>query len=199
MTEPITVIIPAYGPGPHLEEVVASLDQQLDGECRIVIAHSGAVDPTARFASNARVTVLHSSDRLFAGAAGIRGMAIADTEWLAFVDEDVVPAEDWYASIRRSLEKETTDCIVGSIGYQTKGGYWDVALVPRVRALPSLPRAASGQRRWIVQYDYSAAVVYPYGWISRRVALCPGHGRTRQNGRDWPFHRIRSIYRCAAS
>jgi GT2 family glycosyltransferase len=128
MTGPITVIIPAYGPGPHLEEVVDSLDGQLDDDSRIIISHSGGGDPTKRFASNSRVTVLHSRDRLFAGAARNKGLIIADTEWVAFVDEDVVPAPDWYAAVSRSIEAQSADCIVGSIGYKTSGGYWGISL-----------------------------------------------------------------------
>jgi GT2 family glycosyltransferase len=128
MTVPITVIIPAYGRGLHLEEVVTSLELQLDAESRIIISHSGDDDPTDRFSGDPRVRVLHSDERLFAGAARNRGTALADSDWLAFVDEDVVPAEDWYASLLRAIERGDSDCIVGSIGYQTSGGYWGISL-----------------------------------------------------------------------
>jgi GT2 family glycosyltransferase len=128
MSEAITVIIPAYGPGPHLEEVVASLKRELPASGRIIVSHSGSGDPTPRFADDPSVRVLHSDQRLFAGAARNRGMAAADTEWVAFVDEDVVVGEGWYAAVRRAIEAGDADCILGAIGFETSGGYWGTAL-----------------------------------------------------------------------
>jgi GT2 family glycosyltransferase len=128
MDERITVIVPVYGEGPHLEEVVASLDRQLGDKSRIVISHSGAGDPTSRFANNPKVTVLHSEDRLFAGAARNRGMALADTDWVAFIDEDAVPAPGWSAALRQAIAEDDADCIIGAIDYEVSGGYWGVAL-----------------------------------------------------------------------
>ena len=124
----ITVIVPAYGPGPHLEEVVSSLERELDDGSRIIISHSGDGDPTKRFAGDPRVTVLHSNERLYAGAARNRGIALARTEWIVFIDEDVVPAPGWYVALRRSIAAGDAECILGSIDYRTSGGYWGVAL-----------------------------------------------------------------------
>ena len=128
MSEAITIVIPAYGAGPHLEEVVASLDGQLDEGCRIIISHSGVGDPTARFDGNGRVTVLHADDRLLAGAARNRGFAQARTDWVAFIDEDIVPADDWYESLQRSIAEKAADCIIGAIDYRLSSGYWGTSL-----------------------------------------------------------------------
>lgn len=128
MTQGITVVIPVYGPGPHLEEVVASLDGQLDEGCRIIISHSGHGDPTARFAGNGRITLLHSDERLFAGAARNQGFAHARTEWVAFLDDDVVPADNWHEALRRSIAEASADCIIGAIDYQVSGDYWGISL-----------------------------------------------------------------------
>jgi glycosyltransferase involved in cell wall biosynthesis len=128
MNSTITVIIPVYGPGPHLEEVVAALEAQLDDSNRIIISHSGNSDPTERFTNNQRVTVLHSKERLFAGAARNRGLALAETDWVAFIDEDVVPGPDWYAALAACIDADEADCIIGAIGYRTSGGYWGIAL-----------------------------------------------------------------------
>lgn len=138
----IAVVIPVYGAGPHLEEVVASLERQLSDDSRIVISHSGDGNPTNRFAANSRVTVLHSDDRLFAGAARNRGMALADTEWVAFVDEDVVPAPDWYANLCRSISEGAADCIIGAIDCRESGNYWGTSLwyVELSSAHPSMPK-----------------------------------------------------------
>ncbi|MEP8590496.1 glycosyltransferase family 2 protein, partial [Enterobacter asburiae] len=81
---------------PHLEEVVAAVRAQADPTTRIIISHSGSDDPTARFAGQPGVEVIHSGERLFAGAARNRGLALATTDWVAFIDEDIVPAPAWY-------------------------------------------------------------------------------------------------------
>lgn len=128
MTDELTVVIPAYGPGPYLEEVVAALAPQLGDGCRIIVSHSGDCDPTDRFAGHGRVTVLHSTERLFAGAARNRGLALAEAEWVAFIDEDVVPAADWYAALRRSIDENAAHCIIGAIDYRVTGGYWGISL-----------------------------------------------------------------------
>ncbi len=128
MKQELTVVIPVYGPGPHLDEVIASLERQLDDGCRIILSHSGGGDPTARFAGNCRITVLHSDERLFAGAARNRGCATARTEWVAFIDEDIVPADNWFAALRRSIAERTADCIIGAIDYRVSSGYWGTSL-----------------------------------------------------------------------
>ena len=142
MSGAITVVIPAYGPGPHLEEVVGALADQLGEDSRIVVSHSGDGNPADRFAGNPRVTVIHSPERLFAGAARNRGLALAGTDWVAFVDEDVVPAPDWYAALTRAIERDEADCIVGAIDYRVSGGYWGIALwyVEFGSVHPYLPR-----------------------------------------------------------
>jgi GT2 family glycosyltransferase len=128
MTGAITVVIPVYGPGPHLEEVVATLDGQLEAGCPIIISHSGEGDPSARFAGHDRVTVLHSDERLFAGAARNRGLAEARTDWVAFIDEDIVPTDGWYDALRQSISEQAADCIIGAIDYRESSGYWGTSL-----------------------------------------------------------------------
>ena len=144
MSGAITVVIPAYGPGPYLENVVASLKRELQSEGRIIISHSGSGDPSGRFGGDPQVTVLHSEQRLFAGAARNRGMAQADTEWVAFIDEDVVVGRGWYRALRRSIEAGDADCILGAIDHETSGGYWGMALwfIEFGSVHPYMPRRA---------------------------------------------------------
>ncbi len=124
----ITVVIPVYGPGPHLERVVGALRRQQPPVGRIVVSHSGAGDPSARFAGADGVTVLHAPERLYAGAARNRGLALATTEWVAFVDEDVIVDDGWHTALQDAIGRGEADCIVGSIGYAETGGYWGMSL-----------------------------------------------------------------------
>lgn len=142
MTGAITIVIPVYGPGPHLDEVVAALDAQLPQTSRIIVSHSGESDPAARFADHPRVTVLHSPERLFAGAARNRGFAVADTGWVAFLDDDVIPAPDWYAALQRSIAEGAADCIIGAIASREDDNYWGTSLwyVELGSVHPSMPK-----------------------------------------------------------
>lgn len=124
----ITVVMPVYGPGPHLEETVAALRNQLPPVSRIVVSHSGDGDPSARFAGMDGVTVLHSPERLLAGAARNRGFALAETAWAAFIDEDVVVGETWHSALQAAIARGDCDCIVGAIGCAASGGYWGMSL-----------------------------------------------------------------------
>ncbi len=123
-----TVIIPAYGPAPHLEKVVDALLRQQPPVGRVIISHSAAGDPTGRFEENRHVTVLHSPGRLYAGAARNRGLSLAKEEWVAFIDEDVIVSDGWHAALQKAVERNDADCIVGSIGYAQSGGYWGMVV-----------------------------------------------------------------------
>src|SRR5262245_61168403 len=125
---PVTVIVPVYGPGPHLDAVLAALQRQSPSVERIIISHSREGDPTLRFANMRNVTVLHSPDRLLAGAARNRGLQLATSDWVAFIDEDVIVDDEWYAALLEAIACGQADCIVGSIGIAQSGGYWGMSL-----------------------------------------------------------------------
>jgi GT2 family glycosyltransferase len=124
----VTAIVPVYGPGPHLDRVVAALCREEPPVERIIVSHSGVGDPAPRYAALPSVTVLHSPERLFAGAARNRGLALAETEWVAFIDEDVIVEEGWHAALLKAIADGKADCIAGSVGCAERGGYWGMSL-----------------------------------------------------------------------
>ncbi len=126
-SEALSVVIPVYGPGPHLERVVEALRHQTLPIARIIISHSGAEDPTRRFADAQNVRVVHSPERLFAGAARNRGLECVETEWVSFIDEDIVVDPDWHANLRAAIQAGNADCFVGAIEYAESGGYWGLS------------------------------------------------------------------------
>lgn len=128
LPSPVTVIVPVYGSGPNLDRVVGALQQQEPAVAGIVLSHSGAGDPSKRFGDKDGITVLHSRKRLFAGAARNRGLEFAKTDWVAFIDEDVIVDRDWHKALLNAIAKNDADCILGSIGYADKGGYWGMSL-----------------------------------------------------------------------
>lgn len=128
MTTAVTVVVPVYGRGPHLEQVIAALQRQSPPVERIIVSHSGEGDPTGRLAGRG-VEVLHSDARLYAGAARNRGLELATTDWVAFIDEDVIVDEGWHGALQAAIRRgEEAACVVGSLGYAESGGYWGMSL-----------------------------------------------------------------------
>jgi hypothetical protein len=70
------------------------------------------------------VQVVHDEQRLYAGAARNLGVQSVESEWVAFLDSDVLPAKDYCASVAEALEGAQESCLIGSVGMATTGGYW---------------------------------------------------------------------------
>ena len=155
----VSVIIPAYGPCPYLPQNLRALLDGTRSPDEIIVSHSGTDDPTESLSAiDGRILVLHSHERLLAGAARNRGAGKAQGRWLAFLDADVRPCPGWLAALLELAEggsgddsgdaRESLDrLVVGSIGTATSGGYWGMV-----------------------------------NWISEFSELAPWHPRRRQVG-----------------
>jgi glycosyltransferase involved in cell wall biosynthesis len=121
---PLSVVIPVYGHGLHLRAVIDALERQSVPVEQIIVSHSGAGDLVALLRDKPHVTVLHSDERLFAGAARNRGIELVTTDWVAFIDEDVLVGEDWHATLLKVICDTGADCILGPLGDGGGGGYW---------------------------------------------------------------------------
>jgi len=125
----VTVVIPAYGPGPYLPQVIEALQNQTPRPMAIVVAHSGSSDPTESLAhAYPDVQVLHRSQRMFAGTARNLGLREVRTEWVAFLDSDVVPKPGWLAALLDAACAAPNRFVVGSLDYEVSGGYWGLCL-----------------------------------------------------------------------
>jgi hypothetical protein len=126
-TRPLTVIIPVYGPGPHLRVVVEALQRQVPPIHCIIVSHSGGGNPSKLLKDKSDLVVLHSEERLFAGAARNRGLRLVTTEWVAFIDEDIIVDCGWHAAVQACIARGDVDAISGSVGVATTGGYWGMS------------------------------------------------------------------------
>lgn len=121
----IAVIIPAYGPSPHLRAVLDGIRAQSRGPDAVYVSHSGSHDPSEWIARDyPEVNALHSDERLFAGAARNRAARLCDQEFLAFTDCDTVPDPDWLKHAISTLDQHPDAFAVGSVGVAYSGGYW---------------------------------------------------------------------------
>lgn len=87
-----SVIVPAWGDTPYLEEVKARLAAQTFRDFETIIAAPPGGDPNA-------------------GAARNEGLARACGEWLFFVDADDMPAPDFIEAALAAAEKTSADVV----------------------------------------------------------------------------------------
>lgn len=124
----ISVVIPAYGPTPHLRAVLTALRRGTLAPAATYVSHSGSDDPSAWLADEfPHVEVLHSPERLYAGAARNRAARLVDTEAIAFCDCDTTPAPDWLEQATHALAERNGIFVVGSVGVAASGGYWGMS------------------------------------------------------------------------
>lgn len=123
-----TVVIPAYGHCPHLHEILAAILSDNHVPTEVIVSHSGLEDPTEELQSAFKsVTVLHSPERLFAGAARNRGAAVATSDILAFCDADTKPRPGWLSALVAAVEAAPRRVVVGAVGVARTGGYWGLS------------------------------------------------------------------------
>jgi GT2 family glycosyltransferase len=124
------VIIPSHEDRGHLTALLKQLTQQPHPVKEIIISHSGSGNPDRQIPqSRIPIKVLHQDAQLYSGAARNRAAAKATGKWLAFVDDDVLPAADWSAAVAELLTQSSEDeCVVGSVEVAQSGGYWGMCL-----------------------------------------------------------------------
>src|SRR5262249_9710670 len=96
----ITVIIPTYGHGLFLAKVMGALMAQQPNVPKTIVVHSGDHPPAPLWVDQPeRIQVLHSDERLYAGAARNWGMKAAETPWVTFIDDDMIVADGWHKAV----------------------------------------------------------------------------------------------------
>lgn len=124
-----SVMIPAYGPSPYLEDCLRGLASQSVAPTEIIVFHTGSSDPTARISPLfPEVRVVHEDARQFAGGARNCGAALARGQWLAFLDCDMVAHRHWLEQFTAAAAQYSKDVFVGSIGRRPVGGVWSMVM-----------------------------------------------------------------------
>ena len=149
-----TVVIPAYGRCPHLPALLCALLDAAESPGEIIVSHSGPDDPTDAVAAiSDRITVLHHPERLLAGAARNRGAAIANGQWLAFIDADVRPRPDWLQTLLAAARRAPDRFAVGWVGWPAPAAIGASATGSPSLANSTMARRPRANRRGILQYD----------------------------------------------
>lgn len=125
----ITVVIPAYEYCPFLPSIIQRLLEQTTLPKSIIVVHTGPHDPTEPIGTlSTSVQVIHQNERLLAGAARNIGIARSQTEWVAFLDADVMPDKNWCGEIVEAVNDNAGQVFCGALGVERSGGYWGLCL-----------------------------------------------------------------------
>lgn len=127
-TVSVSIVIPAYGYCPHLPDLITRLFSGSVSPGEVIVSHSGPDDPGSIISGKfPEVVLLHTDQRLYAGAARNRGAEIASGDYLAFIDADVKPHKEWLAKLIATMDIDPNRFCVGSVGVAEAGGYWGMS------------------------------------------------------------------------
>ncbi len=127
----VTVVIPARSARGPVRDVL----RHLPADVPVVIVDDGSPEPLFPLA-NARVQVLRHNQSRGPAAARNAGAATVRTPWIAFLDADTVPDENWIAELKGRIVPTDSEAAADRV----------VLAAPRIYPLP-----ASGLGGWFEQ------------------------------------------------
>ncbi|MEM9475458.1 MAG: glycosyltransferase family 2 protein [Pseudomonadota bacterium] len=121
----VSVVIPVYGAAPYLQRCVAALRAQTLPPSQIIVFHSGPEDPTGELGrAFPDISVYHSEDRHFAGAARNAGAVHAAGDMAVFIDSDVMVVPGFIEAMQAAATDHPGAVLIGSLGCYPVGGLW---------------------------------------------------------------------------
>ncbi len=108
-------VIPHWNRRELLASLLANLEQQTRKFDRIIVADNGSTDGSAEMAEQGGAAVVRMGRNCGFAAAVNRGIAEADAEWIAILNNDVTLAPDWLATIVESAEQKDAWFAAGKI------------------------------------------------------------------------------------
>jgi glycosyltransferase involved in cell wall biosynthesis len=107
MSQSITFIIPTIGRN-TLERAIQSIENQTNNEWKIIVIFDGIKSTLKNSNSNSKIRVLEIEkkgiDKNSAGNVRNHGMKYADTEWIAFLDDDDVISPDYVETFYKEIQ-----------------------------------------------------------------------------------------------
>jgi N-acetylglucosaminyl-diphospho-decaprenol L-rhamnosyltransferase len=112
----IDYIVLDHDGGPMLEACIASIDRQTRPAARVIIVDNGSRTPVSVRLGRAANRIVDRSETNLGFAAGAnRGMRHIAAEYVAFVNNDVVLASDWSASVGAALDGDFRSAAAQSV------------------------------------------------------------------------------------
>ncbi len=111
----ITLYIPVYNVSSTLGEVLAACAAQTRPADRILVIDDGSTDDSAELARQAGAEVSSHGTNRGLGAARNTALEACDTNILAGLDADVVPAPDYLRRIEQALADDSAVAVCGNL------------------------------------------------------------------------------------
>ena len=99
----IDYIIPTWNSEKTIEPCLKALTKYGNPE-KIIIVDNKSEDQTVNIAKKYGCKIIYDTRSL--GSARIKGLKEATTEWIGFVDSDVVISENWYSTIIKYIDEK---------------------------------------------------------------------------------------------
>lgn len=134
----VSVVIPCYDVAEYLDEALTSVRRQSHRDLQIIVVDDGSTDGTVALAqrhatADPRVRVLQQA-HAGQGAARNRALAVADGEYLTFMDADDVVPKHAYATMVRTLAGSGSDFCLGHVRRFDRSGTWTSAWASETHA-----------------------------------------------------------------
>ena len=121
----VAVVIPNWNRSALLAKLLENLKRQSYPIARIVVVDNGSTDDSAAVAQRAGATVITlASNTGFAHAVNC-GIQAAATEWIAILNNDVTPEQDWLSQLMIHLERGDAWFAVGKLMETARPGRID--------------------------------------------------------------------------
>jgi glycosyltransferase involved in cell wall biosynthesis len=154
-----SVVIPLYNKGPHIERAIRSVQAQTVPPVEIIVVDDGSVDGGFEWVQALALPNLVLDRRAVAGPGGYaarnRGIELAKSEWIAFLDADDEWQADHLERVTRALEASHEPSGVVSVF----SGYEDVYADGRHHRDPYSQKVGGG----ITEMDFAALLGH---WVS---------------------------------
>jgi glycosyltransferase involved in cell wall biosynthesis len=116
----VSVIVPVYNPGHHIDDCIGSLLAQTLREVELIFVDDGSTDDTpARLdvlaAAEPRVRVEHIANSGWPGRPRNLGLDIARGDYVLFVDNDDWLAEDALERLHAAALADAADIVIGKV------------------------------------------------------------------------------------
>jgi glycosyltransferase involved in cell wall biosynthesis len=124
----ISVVIPVLNEGTHLQRTVQAIQATLPESSEIIIVDDGSTDGCTDFIqkeAKQSVRRLLTKNRGVAGARNF-GALQARGDYIAFADAHITPAERWWPSLVKILDKPkagAVGCTITAMGKEEQKGY----------------------------------------------------------------------------
>ncbi|MFC5406797.1 glycosyltransferase [Cohnella soli] len=114
----ISVIVPVYNAGSYLADCVASLLDQTFHDCEFIFVNDGSTDRSGTILdelgqTDARMRIVHQTNQGVSMARNT-GLALAEGEYIGFVDADDTIALDFYERLYEAAERFRADVVASN-------------------------------------------------------------------------------------